>query len=44
MQARRSDLDVLEISDQGHAPLLDDEPTLERIAAFVRRCDEANIG
>lgn len=41
MQARRSDLDVLEISDQGHAPLLDDEPSLERIAAFVKRCDEA---
>jgi len=44
MRARRKDLDVLEISDQGHAPLLDDEPSLERIAAFVKRCDEANAG
>lgn len=41
MQARRDDLDILEITDQGHAPLLDDELSLERIAAFVKRCDEA---
>jgi pimeloyl-ACP methyl ester carboxylesterase len=42
MRARRKDLDILEISDQGHAPLLDDEPSLRRIAEFVRRCDETN--
>ena len=42
MRGRRSDLDVLEIADQGHAPLLDDETSLERIAAFVKRSDEAN--
>jgi pimeloyl-ACP methyl ester carboxylesterase len=42
MRARRGDLDVLEITDQGHAPLLDDEPSLERIAKFVKRCDEAS--
>ena len=41
MRARRSDLDVVEITDQGHAPLLDDEPTLQRISDFVKRCDEA---
>ncbi len=42
MRARRGDLDIVEITDQGHAPLLDDEPTLQRIADFVKRCDETN--
>ena len=38
MQARHPGLDVLEIPDQGHAPLLAESGTLSRIAAFVRRC------
>ena len=41
MRARRVDLEVVEVPDQGHAPLLDDEPTLLRIEQFVRRCDGA---
>jgi pimeloyl-ACP methyl ester carboxylesterase len=43
MRARRPDLEVVEVPDQGHAPLLDDEPTLLKIEQFVRRCDEANV-
>jgi pimeloyl-ACP methyl ester carboxylesterase len=41
MRTRRADLEVVEVPDQGHAPLLDDEPTLLGIEQFVRRCDEA---
>jgi pimeloyl-ACP methyl ester carboxylesterase len=39
MAARRPDLDIVEVPDEGHAPLLEDGPTIARIAAFVRRCD-----
>lgn len=41
MRSRRPDLEVVEVPDQGHAPLLDDEPTLLKIEQFVRRCDQA---
>jgi pimeloyl-ACP methyl ester carboxylesterase len=43
MVARRSDIDLVEVADQGHAPLLADRPTMERIVAFCARCDEAKI-
>lgn len=39
MAARRPDLEIVEVPDQGHAPLLEDAPTIARIAAFVRRCE-----
>ncbi|UTD28821.1 alpha/beta fold hydrolase [Bradyrhizobium sp. WD16] len=41
MQSRRPDLEVFEVADQGHAPLLDDEATITRIKAFCARCDRA---
>lgn len=44
MRARRPDLETVELADQGHAPLLADDPTLERISDFVRRCDRLAAG
>jgi len=41
MIARRPDIDLVKVPDQGHAPLLADKPTMDRIVAFCRRCDEA---
>lgn len=41
MAARRPDIDLVTVPDQGHAPLLADKPTMDRIVAFCRRCDEA---
>lgn len=39
MAARHPDLAQHTVEGQAHAPLLRDAPTMERIAAFVRRCD-----
>lgn len=39
MQQRRPDLELVEVPGQGHAPLLSDRLTIERICAFVARCD-----
>lgn len=41
MIARRPDIDLVKVADQGHAPLLADKPTMDRIVAFCARCDEA---
>lgn len=39
MARRHPYFERLTVPGQGHAPLLRDLPTLERIAAFARRCD-----
>lgn len=41
MKFRRPDLDLVTVADQGHAPLLADRPTVDRIVAFCARCDGA---
>lgn len=41
MVARRPDIDLVTVADQGHAPLLADKPTMDRIVAFCARCDGA---
>ena len=38
MVARHPDAELLTVPGQGHAPLLLDTPTIDRIAAFVARC------
>ncbi|MBZ8131900.1 alpha/beta hydrolase [Afifella sp. IM 167] len=40
MARRHPSMERLTVPGQGHAPLLRDRPTLNRIAAFARRCDE----
>ena len=39
MAERRPDMRVLVVPDQGHAPLLDDEPTMEAVADFLAEHD-----
>jgi pimeloyl-ACP methyl ester carboxylesterase len=39
MAQRHSGLERLDVADQGHAPLLAEADTIERIAAFVGRCE-----
>jgi pimeloyl-ACP methyl ester carboxylesterase len=42
MLARRRELDIVVVPDQGHAPLLDTPRLVRRIAAFVGSCDVAD--
>lgn len=41
MAARHPAFEDLTVEGQGHAPLLRDAPTLERLFAFAARCDQA---
>jgi pimeloyl-ACP methyl ester carboxylesterase len=41
MMTRRPDIDLVEVRDEGHAPLLADKPTMDRIIAFCARCDRS---
>jgi len=42
MLARRDEIDMVVVPDQGHAPLLEDPKLVRRIAAFVASCDAAD--
>lgn len=40
MAARHNGMEVIEVPDQGHVPLLDSGDIIQRVTDFVARCDE----
>ena len=42
MSARHPGLDIVEVANAGHAPLLDDAPTLKRIAKFLNKLESSH--
>jgi pimeloyl-ACP methyl ester carboxylesterase len=42
MAARHPGMEIIEVADEGHVPLLDGEEMTSRISAFVRQCDAAD--
>jgi pimeloyl-ACP methyl ester carboxylesterase len=43
MLARRGDVEVAVVPDQGHAPLLTGPKLIQRIAAFIASCDKSKL-
>ena len=43
MVVRRSQLEVVGVPDQGHAPLLAEPKVMQRVAAFARSCDASAL-
>jgi pimeloyl-ACP methyl ester carboxylesterase len=41
MAARRTEMETVEVADQGHVPSLDESQIIGRIASFVATCDNA---
>ncbi len=43
MQARHPGMQLIEVPDQGHVPLLEGDDLLQRITQFVAECENANV-
>jgi hypothetical protein len=40
MAARHAGMEIIEVVDQGHVPLLDGGDIIQRVTDFVAKCDE----